>query len=90
MNSHRRRVIVRGDVQGVFFRDSCHQAAIAAAVTGWVSNRSDGSVEAIFEGEQGAVEAMCAWCREGPAHARVDDLEITEEPVRGESGFQVR
>lgn len=86
---HRRRVIVRGDVQGVFFRDSCRQSAVAAGVSGWVRNCSDGSVEAVFEGERPAVESLCDWCREGPRHARVDEVIVTEEPAVGESGFQV-
>jgi acylphosphatase len=86
----RRRVIVRGDVQGVFFRDSCRQAAISARVSGWVANLGDGSVEAVFEGDSDAVDALCDWCREGPPHARVDEVTVTSEPSRGESGFRVR
>ncbi|MDX6317034.1 MAG: acylphosphatase [Nocardioidaceae bacterium] len=83
-------MIVRGAVQGVFFRDSCRQAALAANVNGWVRNSPDGSVEAVFEGDPESVRALCEWCREGPPHARVADVEVVAEPVRGESGFQVR
>jgi acylphosphatase len=86
----RRRVIVRGAVQGVFFRDSCRRAALAASVDGWVRNCPDGSVEAVFEGDRDSVRALCDWCREGPPHARVADVEVVSEPVRGESGFEVR
>jgi acylphosphatase len=86
----RRRVIVRGAVQGVFFRDGCRRAALAASVTGWVRNCPDGSVEAVFEGDGESVRALCEWCREGPPQARVDGVEVVPEPARGESGFQVR
>jgi acylphosphatase len=86
----RRRVVVHGRVQGVFFRDTCRQQADAQRVTGWVRNLPDGSVEAVFEGEQPAVDAMTRWCREGPARARVEDLEVQEQPPTGERGFEVR
>jgi acylphosphatase len=86
----RRRVIVRGEVQGVFFRDSCRQAAVAAQVSGWVRNRPDGSVEAVFEGDCSAVDALCDWCRQGPPDARVGEVTVRSEPSQGESGFQVR
>lgn len=65
------RVVVEGRVQGVFFRDSCRTEADRRRVTGWVRNRSDGSVEAEFEGEPDAVAAMVAWCRTGPPRAGV-------------------
>jgi acylphosphatase len=86
----RRRVVVRGKVQGVFFRDSCQREAQAAGVAGWVRNRNDGAVEAVFEGDHEAVEAMCSWCRRGPSSADVSDVEVREEPVKGEEGFQLR
>jgi acylphosphatase len=86
----RRRVVVKGDVQGVFFRDTCRREAVETGVAGWVQNRSDGSVEAVFEGDPAAVESMCAWVRKGPRFARVDDITVTEEPAQGETGFQVR
>jgi acylphosphatase len=86
----RRRVIVRGAVQGVFFRDSCRRAAHAASVNGWVRNCPDGSVEAVFEGDFESVRALCDWCREGPPQARVAGVEVVSEPGRGESGFEVR
>lgn len=77
-------------MQGVFFRDSCRRAAVSANVTGWVANRPDGSVEAVFEGDRESVDAMCDWCRHGPRHARVDGVTVTPEPLRGETGFSVR
>jgi acylphosphatase len=85
----RRRVVVSGRVQGVFFRDSCQRAAADAGVTGWVRNRRDGAVEAVFEGDDVAVESMVSWCHNGPSHARVDQVEVTSEEPQGERGFRV-
>jgi acylphosphatase len=82
----RRRVVVRGDVQGVFFRDSTREEAEARGVSGSVTNRSDGAVEAVFEGSPEAVEAMIAFCREGPSRAQVEDVEVTEEQPEGSGG----
>ncbi|WP_200955056.1 acylphosphatase [Aeromicrobium sp. Root236] len=86
----RRRVVVRGTVQGVFFRASCQQEAARHGVAGWVSNRPDGAVEAVFEGEDAAVEALVAWCRQGPPRAAVDAVEVAEEELEGLRGFGVR
>jgi acylphosphatase len=86
----RRRVVVRGMVQGVFFRDTCRREAAALNVSGWVRNRGDGAVEAVFEGEDAAVEAMVRWCRSGPRYAHVDSVEVTSEEPVGSSGFEVR
>jgi acylphosphatase len=82
----RRRVVVRGDVQGVFFRDSTREEAEARGVSGSVTNRSDGAVEAVFEGPPDAVEAMVTFCREGPSRAEVEDVEVTEEQPEGSGG----
>ncbi len=86
----RRRVVVRGRVQGVFFRDSCRQQAQEAGVTGWVSNEPDGSVLAVFEGSADAVQRLVAWCRTGSPSARVLAVDVDEEPPRGERRFSVR
>ncbi len=86
----RRRVIVHGLVQGVFFRDSTRRLAQRHGVAGWVSNRWDGSVEAVFEGEPDAVERLVAFSREGPRGARVDAVEVTDEEPEGLLGFAVR
>ena len=85
----RRRVLVAGRVQGVFFRDSCARRAEAVGLAGWVRNRADGRVEACFEGEPEAVERMVEWCREGPRRAHVTDIEVVEEPPQAERGFRV-
>ncbi len=86
----RRRVVVHGRVQGVFFRDSCSREADAAGVTGWVSNEPDGSVQAVFEGSPDAVLRLVDWCRTGPPSARVAAIEVEDEPPRGERRFSVR
>jgi acylphosphatase len=71
----RRHVIIRGRVQGVGFRAWTEHVALQRSLTGWVRNRRDGSVEAVFAGEANAVEAMLADCRRGPAGARVDQVD---------------
>jgi acylphosphatase len=86
----RRRVIVHGLVQGVFFRDSTRRLAQRHGVSGWVANRPDGAVEAVFEGEADAVERLVAFSREGPRGAQVKSVEVTEEKPEGLSGFAVR
>ena len=86
----RRRVIVSGEVQGVGFRATGRRAARAAGVAGWVRNLSDGRVEAVFEGDQVAVDAMVAWCRRGPSWATVSGVSVEEQPPAGEHGFASR
>ena len=86
----RRRVTATGQVQGVFYRDSARREATARRVAGWVRNRPDGSVEAVFEGSPAAVEAMVAWARQGPPHAQVDDVAVVPEEPEGLSGFSIR
>lgn len=90
MSRARRRVVVRGRVQGVWFRESCKDAAQGLSVSGWVRNRADGTVEAVFEGPDAAVDRMVAWCREGPPRAHVESSEARAEPPIGEQGFRVR
>jgi acylphosphatase len=84
------RVIVRGRVQGVFFRATCAREARARRLSGWIRNRADGAVEAAFEGPDEDVDEMVAWCREGPDHAVVDAVEASVERTTGEPGFEVR
>jgi len=83
------RMTITGRVQGVFFRDSCQQTARRLGVNGWVRNRADGSVEVAAEGDDGAVGALAAWCREGPPRADVVDMRITYEEPEGLDGFRV-
>jgi acylphosphatase len=86
----RRRVVVHGLVQGVFFRDSVRQRAWSTGVNGWVRNTRDGAVEGVFEGDPGAVQALVAFCRQGPRGARVDRVDVIDEPAEGLSGFAIR
>ena len=86
----RRHVTVKGEVQGVFFRESTRRKATEAGVAGWVANRRDGSVEAVFEGPREAVEELVEFCREGPTAATVDNAEVEEQRPEGISGFDVR
>lgn len=85
----RRRVIVHGFVQGVFFRDSLRRRALTAGVRGWVRNNRDGTVEAVFEGEDVAVERLVGFCRDGPRGARVDRVEVEIEEPEGLRGFSI-
>jgi acylphosphatase len=86
----RRRVVVRGDVQGVFFRDSTRREAERRGVAGWVTNRPDGAVEAVFEGLAADVDALVEFCRSGPGQAEVRDVEVADEEPEGLDGFRVR
>ncbi|MQA77493.1 MAG: acylphosphatase [Streptosporangiales bacterium] len=85
----RARVVATGLVQGVFFRDACRTEATRTGVTGWVRNRPDGAVEAVFEGSSDAVRHMVDWCRRGPRHARVDAVTASDEEPTGLRGFDV-
>jgi acylphosphatase len=84
-----RHAVVSGQVQGVFFRDSCARRARAEGVVGWVRNRPDGRVEVWFEGLPNAVENLLAWCRQGPAQARVTDVAVNAERPVGLGEFRV-
>jgi acylphosphatase len=86
----RRRVVVHGRVQGVFFRDTVRRLADSRRVSGWVGNRPDGTVEAVFEGAPDAVESMVRFCHEGPRGAQVEQVEVTEEEPEGLLGFAIR
>ncbi|MEM9515564.1 MAG: acylphosphatase [Actinomycetota bacterium] len=83
------RVIVRGRVQGVFYRDSCRQMAQRLGVYGWVRNLPDGTVEFAAEGRRSDVEMLLTWARQGPPRAAVTRLELHDESVRGETSFRV-
>jgi acylphosphatase len=86
----RRRVVVRGYVQGVFFRDTTRRKASSRGVAGWVANRPDGAVEAVFEGSPEAVAAMVEFCSSGPRGADVERVEANVEEPEGLTGFEVR
>jgi acylphosphatase len=89
MATIRRRVTAHGRVQGVFFRDSTREEAERRGVAGWVRNTSKGTVEAVFEGEPDAVEALVWFCRDGPGRADVDRVDVDEEEPEGLRRFTV-
>jgi acylphosphatase len=86
----RRRVVVHGRVQGVFFRDSVRRLAEREGVAGWARNVPDGTVEAVFEGVPAAVERLVGFCRLGPPHASVERVDVREEEPEGLIGFGTR
>lgn len=86
----RAHVLISGRVQGVCFRAYTVDEAAAVGVTGWVRNTSDGGVEAVFEGNRSAVEAIVAWCRKGPPAARVSNVEVVWGEPQGEQGFGIK
>lgn len=86
----RRRVVVQGHVQGVFFRDSIRQRAKAHGVAGWARNRADGAVEAVLEGPADAVERVLRFLETGPPQAHVEGVDVSEEKPEGLSGFEIR
>lgn len=86
----RRRLLVRGRVQGVFFRDFTRTAAVRERVTGWAANLPDGTVEVVLEGTADAVEAVMRVCRQGPPHAEVRSVEVEEQQPEGLDGFVTR
>jgi acylphosphatase len=86
----RRRVVVHGRVQGVYFRASCADEAYARNVAGWVRNEPDGSVVAEFEGDADSVKHLIEWCHHGPPRAVVTYVEVTDLDPIGEILFQAR
>ena len=86
----RAHVAVHGAVQGVFFRVETRDRSRSLGVGGWVRNTPDGSVEAVFEGEDERVKSMVSWCSRGPRGARVDEVDVTWAEPRGEDGFSIR
>jgi len=90
MKKIRAAVRVKGRVQGVNFRYETQRTARRNQVSGWVKNLPDGDVAAVFEGEQQAVQNTVEWCRRGPATARVDHIDVEEQPWQGEfSSFEI-
>ena len=88
--AQRCRVVAHGNVQGVFFRESTRKEAERRGVAGWAENLADGTVEAVFEGEDAAVDALVEFVRGGPGHSTVHSVDVTTEAPEGLSGFSVR
>jgi acylphosphatase len=85
----RRRVVVHGLVQGVFFRESLRRLAVERGVAGFATNLPDGTLEAVFEGQEDVVRELVEFAHVGPPDAEVRRLEVIEEPPEGLSGFRV-
>jgi acylphosphatase len=85
-----RRVLVSGQVQGVFFRASCEKEATSRDVAGWARNNPDGRVEVCLEGAEDAVNEVIEWCKHGPPWAEVAGVEIIEEEPTGQTSFRIR
>lgn len=90
MSDARARVVVRGQVQGVFFRAETRDRARSLDLAGWIRNNPDGTVEAVFEGDRDRIDSMLAWCRRGPALAQVDGVDVEWERPRNDHGFATR
>jgi acylphosphatase len=91
MEKRRAHLLISGRVQGVFFRESARREALARGVTGWITNRADGRVEAVLEGEAPDVQRVADWCHRGPSRARVEQVELEWKPYTGEfAGFEIR
>jgi acylphosphatase len=86
----RKRVVVHGRVQGVFFRETTRRRAEARSVAGCVWNRPDGAVEAVLEGDPEAVESVVRFCHQGPRGAEIERVEVIDEAPKGLCGFAVR
>lgn len=90
MDRVRVRVLIEGRVQGVNFRAATRDQARAGSVSGWVRNLPDGRVEALFEGQRGAVQRIVSWCYSGPTHAHVDRVELEwSQPEGLDDGFRI-
>jgi acylphosphatase len=86
----RRRLVIHGRVQGVFFRDTMRRLAEQASVAGWARNTWEGTVEAVLEGQPDAVERLVAFARQGPEGARVERVDVSEESPEGLEAFEIR
>ncbi len=85
----RKRVVIHGHVQGVFFRDTMRRRAEARNVAGWVTNRANGTVEAALEGRRGDIEALLGFCKQGPAGADVERVDARDEEPEGLTDFKI-
>jgi acylphosphatase len=91
MKLARAELVVRGRVQGVFFRQSTRQTALGLGLTGWARNNPDGSVSVVFEGQRQQIDQAVAWCHQGPPAAAVTDVSVGWGDYSGEfTGFQIR
>ncbi len=86
----RAHAVISGRVQGVFFRVETKHAADGFGVFGWVRNKRDGKVEAVFEGSEKSVMSVLEWCKKGPPYAKVTHVDVNWEDYKGEfSSFEI-
>lgn len=91
MTGARAELIIRGRVQGVFYRQSTREMALRLGLTGWARNLPDGSVAAVFEGDKALIDQAIAWCRQGPPAARVSAVDVSWQECRDEfRSFDIR
>ena len=84
-----KRITIIGKVQGVYFRASAQEKALALGLTGEVRNLPDGNVEAIACGPEGSVQQLIAWCHQGPPSAKVEQVKVEDMPVKVYDGFRI-
>ncbi len=82
-------VLVKGKVQGVFYRASAKEMAVKMGISGWVKNTRDGNVELMITGEKDNIESYIAWCRQGPERAKVEELIWEEKESTSFNDFQI-
>ena len=82
-------VFISGAVQGIFFRSFIQRKALMLDINGWVRNTEDDKVECVFEANQGRIQSMLEYCRKGPDGAKVENISVKEEEVKGEKGFRI-
>jgi len=83
-------IFIYGYIQGVFFRANIKELALRLKINGWVRNNLDGAVEAVFEGDDKDIEKMLSYCNKGPVGSKVDKVNVKEEEVEYERGFEVK
>lgn len=87
----RAHVVFHGKVQGVFFRSNTERKAIELEVNGWIINRPNGTVEAVFEGSKNRIKNLIEWCRKEQPYAKVNEVKVTWESYRNEfDEFEIR
>ncbi len=83
-------IFIYGHIQGVFFRANIKELALRLKINGWVRNTLDGAVEAVFEGDDKDIEKMLSYCNKGPVGSKVEKVNVKEEEVKYEKGFEVK
>ncbi|HZI02300.1 MAG TPA: acylphosphatase [Flavisolibacter sp.] len=84
-----KHILIKGKVQGVFYRVTAKDAGTALGIKGWIKNTADGHVEACISGKEEAIESFINWCWKGPKDAEVIDIEIKESDYQSFSHFEI-